>query len=118
MNKGIGIFVLLAEIVYGLQYPKPQTISWDYLVKKATVSTLNVEKMWRDWLIRVFKLTPNDMSDKEKSENTVIVHGTSGGKLYIEEREFFKNRRVIAILKKLLNSSAVKEIKNRAQASG
>lgn len=54
------------------------------------------------------------MSKKSKeSTDKVIIHGTSEGKLFIEESEFFNNNKVKAIFKKLFKSNIYKELKQK-----
>ena len=40
----------------------------------------------------------------------IIIHGTSSGKLYIKEKEFFANRRVYELIKRLYNSRLYKRL--------
>lgn len=47
-----------------------------------------------------------------KTSDNIIVHSTSDGKLFIEEKEFFASEKVQNIVKKLLNSSVYKGIKS------
>jgi hypothetical protein len=50
------------------------------------------------------------MSDKK---DQVQFHASSTGRLYIKEDEFFKTSKVKSIIKKLLNSSIYKDIKEK-----
>jgi len=52
-----------------------------------------------------------------KSNNKIIVHSTSGGKLFIKEKEFFSNGKVQGMVKKLLDSSVYKSIKAEKTSS-
>jgi hypothetical protein len=66
-----------------------------------------------DWpLSKFLDSNTNEMSTKEKTSGKIIVHGTSQGKLYIKEKEFFNNSNVRSILAKLINSTTVKAIKH------
>jgi len=47
-----------------------------------------------------------------KTSDNVNIHSTSGGKLYIKEKEFFASDKVQGMVKKLLSSSVYKNIKS------
>ena len=50
-----------------------------------------------------------------KDNNKIVVRATKEGKLYIKSEDFFKQPKVIDILKKLQNSSVTKEIDKKAR---
>lgn len=50
--------------------------------------------------------------------DSIIVHSTSEGKLYINEKEFFNNNKVKEMVKKLINSSVYQDIKFNRKGIG
>lgn len=48
----------------------------------------------------------------KKSEGQIQFHSSSTGRLFIKGEEFFKTKKVQAMIKKLLESSIYKQIKD------
>lgn len=56
----------------------------------------------------------------DKSQDDIKIHASSGGKLYVDQDEYFKAASVVAIIRKLFESETYRRLKkndkNRATA--
>lgn len=75
--------------------------------------TKKVKRLW-NFLKSLSNPNPN-IPMPDSSEEKIIVHSTKSGKLYVEDSEFFKNKRIQHLLKKLRSSQLYKTIKQEEQ---